>query len=54
MTNFVPSIAPISVLAFLTDVGGEATIKTSFGSVNVQRINGSLRIENSNGPVRRP
>lgn len=35
----------------LNDVGGEATVKTSFGSVNVQPVNGNLRIENSNGPV---
>jgi hypothetical protein len=35
----------------LRDVGGDAYAKTSFGSVNVERVNGSLIIENSNGSV---
>ena len=32
-------------------MGGDAYAKTSFGAINVQRVNGNLTIENTNGPV---
>jgi len=35
----------------ITDIGADAYAKTSFGSVQAERINGNLTVENNNGSV---
>jgi DUF4097 and DUF4098 domain-containing protein YvlB len=35
----------------LTDIGGDAYAKTSFGGITAERINGNLTAENTNGAV---